>query len=702
MATENVGIMATMKKESSDILMVLAFIGILMAMILPLHPILLDFFLALNISLAIVVLITTMYTQRPLDFSIFPSLLLMLTLFRLSLNVASTRLILLHGSEGPEAAGSVIMSFGAFVVGGNYVVGLIIFIILVLINFMVITKGSGRIAEVAARFTLDAMPGKQMAIDADLNAGMIDEVEAGERRAAIARESAFHGAMDGASKFVRGDAIAGIIITLINIGAGFIIGVVQQGMPLGEALTNYTLLTVGDGLVSQIPALLISAAAGLLVSRSGSESKMGQDFAKHLFSSTTPVMVGGVIVFLMGAIPGLPTIPFMTLGITMGTIAWYFLGQEEKKAEEKQEEIEKAQTQAQEETPGKPEDVDHLLRLDTMELEVGYGLIPLVDKQQDGTLLGRIKAIRRQFATEMGIIVPPIHIRDNLNLSPAQYRLMIKGVEAASSELMVNHYLAMDPGGAAKKMDGIETVEPAFNLPALWIPMSREEEAKFAGYTVVDNSTVIATHLTEIIRNNAHNLLSRQDVQHLLDNLAKTSPKVVEELVPNLLSVGAVQKVLQNLLRERISVRDLLTIVETLADFAPAGKDPDLLTEYVRQRVAKGMLAPYLQPGKKLQVMTLDRKLEEILTKNIKRTDHGTYLALEPGLITEFVGAVSKQVEKLITLNTQPVLMSSPTLRRHVRRLIEPSLPNVFVVSHAEIVDDINLQAVGKVSLKNG
>ena len=700
MSTESVGIMATMKKESSDILMVLAFIGILMAMILPLHPIILDFFLALNISLGVVVLITTMYTQKPLDFSIFPSLLLMLTLFRLSLNVASTRLILLHGNEGPEAAGAIIMSFGAFVVGGNYVVGLIIFIILVLINFMVITKGAGRIAEVAARFTLDAMPGKQMAIDADLNAGMIDEVEAGERRAAIARESEFHGAMDGASKFVRGDAIAGIVITLINIGAGFVIGVVQQGMPLGEALTNYTLLTVGDGLVSQIPALLISAAAGLLVSRSGAESKMGQAFAKHLFSSTTPVMVGAVVVFLIGVIPGLPTIPFMTLGITMGTIAWYFLGQEEKKEEEEQQAIEKAQTQ--EETPGKPEDVDHLLRLDTMELEVGYGLIPLVDKQQDGTLLGRIKAIRRQFATEMGIIVPPIHIRDNLNLSPAQYRLMIKGVETAGAELMVNHYLAMDPGGVAKKIDGIDTVEPAFNLPALWIPMSREDEAKFSGYTVVDNSTVIATHLTEIIRNNAHNLLSRQDVQHLLDNLAKTSPKVVEELVPNLLSVGAVQKVLQNLLRERISIRDLLTIVETLADFAPAGKDPDLLTEYVRQRVAKGMLAPYLQPGKKLQVMTLDRRLEEILTKNIKRTDHGTYLALEPVLITEFIGAVSKQVEKLITLNTQPVLMTTPTLRRHVRRLIEPSLPNVFVVSHAEIVDDINLQAVGKVSLKNG
>jgi len=695
MAEQAVTIWEGLKKESSDILMIVAFIGILMAMILPLHPIILDFFLALNISLAIVVLITTMYTSKPLEFAIFPSLLLVLTLFRLSLNVASTRLILLHGSEGPSAAGAIIMSFGSFVVGGNYVVGLIIFIILVLINFLVITKGAGRIAEVAARFTLDAMPGKQMAIDADLNAGMIDEVEAGERRAAIARESEFHGAMDGASKFVRGDAIAGIVITLINIGAGFIIGVLQQGMEMGEALTNYTLLTVGDGLVSQIPALLISAAAGLLVSRSGSDTKMGKAFANQLLSSSTPVLVGSVIIFCMGLIPGLPSIPFMTLGLTMGTLAWYFLQPEDEEAETALVEAE-----AEDQAAGQPEDVDHLLTLDTIELEVGYGLIPLVDKQQDGTLLGRIRAIRRQFAQEMGIIIPPIHIRDNLNLSPAQYRLMIKGVEAAGAELMVNHYLAMDPSGMAKKIQGVETVEPAFKLPALWIPSEREEEAKFNGYTVVDNSTVIATHLTEIVRSNAYDLLGRQDVQHLLDNLSKTSPKAVEELVPSLLSIGTVQKVLQNLLRERISIRNLLTIVETLADFAPAGKDPDLLTEYVRQRLAKGMLAPYLQEGKVLQVMTLDAHLEEVLSKNIKRTDHGAYLALDPVLIGEIVGAVSKQVETLLTSNIQPILMTTPNLRRHVRKLIESSLSTVFVVSHAEIVDDINLQAVGKVSLK--
>ncbi|OGR27049.1 MAG: flagellar biosynthesis protein FlhA [Desulfobacterales bacterium RIFOXYA12_FULL_46_15] len=698
MATNIAGILAGIKRESSDILMVVAFIGILMAMILPLHPIILDFFLALNISLAIVVLITTMYTTAPLEFAIFPSLLLVLTLFRLSLNVASTRLILLHGSEGPLAAGAIIKSFGSFVVGGNYVVGLVVFVILVLINFLVITKGAGRIAEVAARFTLDAMPGKQMAIDADLNAGMIDEIEARERRKAIAREAEFHGAMDGASKFVRGDAIAGIVITIINIVGGFIIGVLQQGMEMMDALTNYTLLTVGDGLVSQIPALLISAAAGLLVSRSGSEMKMGAEFAKHLFSSSTPVFIGSVIVFCMGLIPGLPTIPFMTMGLVLGTIAWYFLKEDEIAKEEKRA---GAKSEKEEEAAGIPEDVDHLLNLDTIELEVGYGLIPLVDKQQDGTLLGRIRAIRRQFASELGIIVPPIHIRDNLNLNPAQYRLLIKGVETASTELMVNHYLAMDPGGTAEEIDGIDTVEPAFQLPAKWIPQEREEEARFAGYTVVDNSTVIATHLTEIVRNNAYSLLGRQDVQHLMDNLAKTSPKAVEELIPGVLSLGVVQKVLQNLLRERVSIRDILSIVETLADFAPVGKDPDLLTEYVRQRVAKGMVAPYLQEGKTLYVITFDRTLEEILSKNVKHTDHGAYLALDPRLAEEIVKAVAKEVEQQMTSNTQPVLMTTPSLRRHVRKLIESSLPAVFVISHAEIVDGINLQATGKVSLKN-
>ncbi len=696
MAAEATGVLAGLKRESSDIAMIIALIGILMAMILPIPPIFLDFFLALSITFAVIVLITTMYTRAPLDFFIFPSMLLVLTLFRLSLNVASTRLILLHGSEGPLAAGSIIMSFGNFVVGGNYVVGMIIFIILVLINFMVITKGAGRIAEVAARFTLDAMPGKQMAIDADLNAGMIDEIEAGERRRGVAKESEFHGAMDGASKFVRGDAIAGIIITMINIAGGFIIGVVQQGMPMADALANYTLLTVGDGLVSQIPALLISTAAGLLVSRSGSENRMGKEFATHLLSSTTPVYVGSVIVFCFGLVPGLPAFPFMTLALLLGGGCWYFVGRHGTAGEAAET---GAAPEAAEET-GAPEEVDHLLTMDTIELEVGYGLIPLVDKQQDGTLLGRIRAIRRQFASELGIIIPPIHIRDNLKLNPAQYRVMIKGVESAGTELMVNHLLAMDPGGTAQPMEGIPTTEPAFHLPALWIPQNKEDEAKFAGYTVVDNSTVIATHLTEIIRNNAHDLLGRQEVQHLLDNLAKTSPKAVEELVPGLLSIGVVQKVLQNLLRERISIRNLLTIVETLADYAPMGKDPDLLTEYVRQKIAKGMLASFYGENKTLQVITLDREVEDLLGKNIKHTEHGAYLALDPKAAEKIIASASAAVEKQLASDVQPVIMCSPGVRRHFRKLIEHALPSVFVVSHAEIVDDINLQAGGKVRLQ--
>ncbi len=696
MATQSMGIVKVIQNEAADIIIVFAFIGILMAMILPLHPIILDFFLALNISLAIVVLITTMYTEKPLDFSIFPSLLLVLTLFRLSLNVASTRLILLHGNEGPLAAGAIIKSFGSFVVGGNYVVGLVVFAILVLINFLVITKGAGRIAEVAARFTLDAMPGKQMAIDADLNAGMIDEDEAGRRRREIAKESEFHGAMDGASKFVRGDAIAGIVITCINIAGGFIIGVVQMGMPMKEALQNYTLLTVGDGLVSQIPALLVSAAAGLLVSRSGSENKMGQEFFKHLLSTSTPVYVGAVIVFCMGLIPGLPSIPFMTMGLTLGGVAWYLVrGQKEK--EDKASEL----TVEEEEATGAPEEVDHLLTLETIELEVGYGLIPLVDKQQDGTLLARIRAIRRQFATEMGIIIPPIHIRDNLNLNPAQYRLLIKGVETAQAELMVNHLLAMDPVGEAQEIDGIKTVEPAFKLPAYWIPAEQEEEVKFAGYTVVDNSTVVATHLTEVIRNSAHDLLGRQDVQHLLDNLSQTNPKAVDELVPDLLSLGIVQKVLQNLLKERVSIRDLLTIVETLGDYAPMGKNPDLLTEYVRQKIARGMLAPYLTEDKLLKVIMLERTLEERLIKNIKKTDQGAFLTLDPKFVERLISAINKEIEQMVISDSQPVMMCAPALRRHLRKLIEAPFPSVFVISHAEVVENINLEVIGKVKLED-
>ncbi|MFH0730495.1 MAG: flagellar biosynthesis protein FlhA [Pseudomonadota bacterium] len=691
-------ILQSLFKETSDFGMIVAVIGILIAMLLPLPPFLLDFLIALNITIAIIVLITVMYCQSPLDFAIFPALLLVLTLFRLALNVASTRLILMNGHEGLLAAGAVIKSFGSFVVGGNYVIGLIIFVILVLINFIVITKGSGRIAEVAARFALDAMPGKQMAIDADLNAGMIDENEAKTRRAEISNESKFHGAMDGASKFVRGDAIAGIIITLVNIVGGFIIGVFQKNMSMVTAAQNYTLLTVGEGLVAQIPALIISTAAGILVSRAASADRMGKEFATHIFANAQPIYIGSFVVFLFGLVPGLPAVPFIGLSLLLGGSVYLFQKHRAALAQMLPETTDTVEAEA----AAGPEDVEHLLSLDTMELEVGYGLIPLVDRDQDGSLLGRIRAIRRQFASEIGIIIPPIHIRDNLKLKPSGYRMVIKGVEMASGELMVNHLLAMDPGDAAQRVEGIPTTEPAFNLPALWIPPDREEEAKFSGYTVVDNSTVVATHLTEVIRENAPDLLGRQEVQQLLDNLAKTNPKAVEEVVPSHLSLGVVQKVLQNLLRERISVRDLLSIVETLADYAPMSRDPDLLTEYVRQKLARSIISPFLQSGSVLPVITLDPVTEETLSKSIQHTEQGSFLAMNPDTVEGIVSGIKKEIGKFAKTNLQPIILTTPVLRRHLRRLVEPIASTVMVISHAEIVSNIRIQGMGKVTIKHG
>ncbi|MCF8067775.1 MAG: flagellar biosynthesis protein FlhA [Desulfobacterales bacterium] len=698
MAAEEKSLAGGIFNNKADIGMVIGVIGILMAMIMPIPAFMLDFLLALNITTAIIVLITSMYAISPVEFSIFPSLLLILTLFRLSLNVASTRLILLYGNEGVDAAGSVIKSFGSFVVGGNYVIGFIVFLILVLINFIVITKGSTRIAEVAARFTLDGMPGKQMAIDADLNAGIIDEHEALRRREEIADEARFHGAMDGASKFVRGDAVAGIIITIINILGGFIIGVFQMDMNMATAAQNYTLLTVGDGLVTQIPALIISSSAGILVTRSAAAERMGKSYGRHFFRNPEPIYIGSGVVFLFGLVPGLPTIPFIGLALLLsGSV--YVLGLRVQAEEEEEAASIEADTAA--ELPG-PEDVEHLLALDTMEIEVGYGLIPLVDKEQDGTLLGRIRAIRRQFATEMGIVVPPIHIRDNLKLKPSQYSILIKGVEMAKIELLINHLLAMDPGTVIRKIDGIPTVEPAFNLPAVWIPAGKEDEAKMAGYTVVDNSTVIATHITEVIRTNAADLLGRQEVQHLLDNLAKTTPKAVEELVPSLLPLGSVQKVLQNLLRERISIRDLLTVVETLADYAPMSKDPELLTEYVRNKLVRTFIGPFVQADNSLSLISLSAEVEEFLTKGLKQTDQGTYLSVDPGILETIADSLKVEIEKQMTTNQQPIVLCSPVLRRHLRKIVEQFAPAAMVISHAELLSNVQVKSVGKVELKHG
>ncbi len=679
----------------SEIMTVIGVITILVVMIIPLPSILLDFLLALNITVAVTILLIAMYTLKPLDFFVFPPLLLVTTLFRLSLNVASTRLILLHGNEGAMAAGRVIKSFGSFVVGGNYVVGVIVFIILVIVNFVVITKGATRIAEVAARFTLDGMPGKQMSIDADLNAGLIDENEAKERRITITREAEFHGSMDGAAKFVRGDAIAGIIITIINIIGGFIIGVFQQHMSVLNAAQNYTLLTVGDGLVSQIPALTISTAAGIVVSRAASEGTMGKDFGKLFSKYPKPIYLSALTVFLFGLIPGLPHIPFIILSIIIGISVYLF---EKRKEELKDEKIEVKKKEAVDEGP---EPVEHLLMIDPLELEVGYGLIALVDREQGGKFLDRVRSIRRQFAVEMGMVIPPIHIRDNLQLNSSEYQILLKGVKIAGSELMVNHYLAMDPGDATRKIEGIETKEPAFNIPACWIPEERKEEAKLAGYTVVDDATIMATHLTEVLRKHSSELLGRQEVQNLLDNLSKTYPKAVEELVPNLLSLGAVQKVLQNLLEERISIRDLLTIVETLADCAPLTKDPDLLTEYVRNKMSRSFISPHIGEDGYLKLITMSQNVEDILIKGIQKTEHGSYLSVDPNIADSIISSIKKEAEKAMSKNIQPILLTTPLIRRHLRKMIEYFVPSLMVLSQSELLSDIGFKAIGKVKLNH-
>jgi len=676
----------------SDIWASVGIIGILLLMIIPLPPMVLDLCLSLNITLAILILIISLYTDKAVEFSIFPSLLLATTLFRLSLNVASTRLILLHGNEGMNAAGSVIQAFGQFVVGGSYVVGLVIFVILVIINFIVITKGAGRIAEVAARFTLDAMPGKQMAIDADLNAGLIDETEARRRREEISNEATFHGAMDGASKFVRGDAIAGIIITLINIGAGFVIGVMQKGMPVAEAAQNYTILTVGDGLVGQVPALIISTAAGMLVTRSAGKENFGDELKKQFLRYTKALWIVAGILLLFALIPGLPFFPFLILSALLSFVAYRLDQAELRKAAEEQL-IEKPEpVQATE------EDYEQLLNVDLLELEVGYGLIPFVDAAQDGELLARIQSIRKQFAMSMGFIVPPIHIKDNLQLSPNQYVISLKGVQIATAEVMPGYYMAMDPGTATETIKGIPTTEPAFGLPAIWITEDQRERAQIAGYTVVDCTTVMATHISEVIKQHAHELLGRQETQDLLDNLAKSYPKLVEDLVPNVLDVGTIMRVLQNLLREGVSIRDLRTILETLADYAPHTQDTDVLTEYVRHALSRSISSAYVQPDGTLPVITLDSKVENLILNSIQHREHGSYLALDPQVAQKILDGLSTLISSFGG-GQQPVLLVIPQIRPHVRRLIERYFPSLAVLSHNEITSNIKIKSIGTVTI---
>ncbi len=686
------------KIEYTSLLVAVGVIGILMIMIMPLPTMVLDLLLSLGITMSLVIMLMCMYNTDPLDFSSFPSLLLLTTLFRLSLNIASTRLILLHGHEGPGAVGQVIQSFGNFVVGGSFTVGLIIFLIMVLINFIVITKGSGRIAEVAARFTLDAMPGKQMAIDADLNAGMIDETTAKNRREKISRQSEFYGAMDGASKFVRGEAVASLVIMVINIVGGLFIGSVLQNMDVLQAAETYTLLTIGDGLVSQIPALIISTAAGIIVSRAASKHSMGIELTKQFGKQPEALAVSSGIIILFGLIPGLPHIPFLLLGIGMGVLAWFaFVNKAEMDESVLKEEEEKRQ--AEEPQPGAPETVEALLSMDTLELEVGYGLIPLVDEKQQGDLLERIRGIRRQFATEMGMLLPPLHVRDNLQIKPDEYVLRLKGVEIAKGELLMGHYLAMDSGAAKREIEGIPTTEPAFQLPALWISADKRDEAQLAGYTVVDPSTVVATHITEVLRSHADELLGRQATQKLLDHLAKTHPKVVEELVPNLLSLGGVQKVLQNLLRERVSIRDMLTICETLADFAPISKDPDLLTEYVRQKLARSLISSLVDEQGELNLLTVDTQIEDFIRESIHKTEQGSFLSLEPNLGQRIVESIITEAERVTAEGYQPILLATPAIRRHLRQLIERFAPQVIIISASELTTNVKINSLGAVTI---
>jgi flagellar biosynthesis protein FlhA len=678
--------------KNTDLLIAFGILAILCVMIIPLPPILLDISLTFSLAISILILLVSIYAKNVLDFTSFPSLLLLTTLFRLSLNVATTRLILSHGHEGPKAAGEVINAFGNFVVGNNYVIGFIVFLILIVINFIVITKGSGRVAEVAARFTLDAMPGKQMSIDADLNAGLINETDARKRRKEIEKEADFYGSMDGASKFVRGDAIAGIVIMVINVVGGLLIGVIQKNLDFMTAAKYYTMLTIGDGLLAQIPALIISTAAGMIVTRSaGNEENMGSEVVSQLFISTRAVYISSGVLLLLGIVPGLPTIPFFVIGSFLATIAWVI---DKYKAEGIKEEKKKSDAAL---AVPKKENVESLLPLDLVELEVGYGLIQVVESNKSGDLLERIVSIRKQFALDLGIIVPSVHIRDNLQLGAGDYQLLIKGNRVGGGSLKADYMLAMDPGNVSDPIEGIPTKEPAFGLDALWIHPSRKEQAEMSGYTVVDLPTVMATHLTEILRTHAHELLGRQEASQLIENFKKVNPKVVEELIPELLPLGSVVRVLQNLLKEQISIRDMLTIFETLADEAPKQKDVEILTEAVRKGLARAITRKYTNDSGRIPVMTLHPNIEEHIANSLLQTEQGVQLVMDPQSAHQLINQIAVTVEQNPEIAGQPILLASPMSRRHLFKLTHRFIPQLIVLSHNELSSDAHIQSVATV-----
>ncbi len=661
-------------QQRGDIAVALGVITILCVMILPIPPFVLDILLSFSISLSLIIIVTSIYIKKPLDFSVFPSILLMVTLYRLSLNIASTRLILLRGNEGIDAAGQVIKSFGNFVVSGNYFVGFTVFLILIVVNFVVITKGSGRIAEVAARFILDAMPGKQMAIDADLNSGLIDESEARKRRELIAQEADFYGAMDGASKFVRGDAIAGLIITGINIIVGLIIGIFQKGMSVLEAAKTFTILTIGDGLVSQMPALLVSTAAGIVVSRAGTETDLGKDISRQiLFNPKTLGTVSGVMVVL-GLVPGLPHIPFFLLSGASGALA-YILSKPAK------EEIKP-------ETITKEPAIETFLEIEPLTLEIGYGLIPLVESDK-ADLLHKIKSIRRQLAQELGFVIPSIHIKDNLQLKPHEYSFLLRGIEIGRSEIMTGNYLAVASANV-EEIEGIPTKEPAFGLPAFWISEKEIEKAQAKGYIVVDAPTVIATHMTEMIKTHAWELLTRTEVQKILDSVSKNYPKIVDELIPTQLTLGTVQRVFQNLLKERVPINDKITILETLLDYSSSVKDPEILTEYVRQALSRYITKQYTTQGGDIKVITLDPRLE---SEFIQAIESGNVIS--PDLVNKLIKTVEKFILKDGMKGNLPIILCSAQVRRFLRKITERTFPSLVILSSAEIFPSTKLSVIG-------
>ena len=680
-------------QKHSDIIVIVLILAILGAMILPVPPFLLDILLTASITFSLVILMATIYINNPLELASFPSLLLLATLFRLSLNVATTRRILLHGHEGPDAAGQVIKAFGEFVVGGNYIVGIIVFIILVTINFIVITKGTERIAEVAARFTLDAMPGKQMAIDADLNAGLIDEEEAKRRREQIQKEADFYGAMDGAAKFIRGDAIAGIIITLINIIGGIAIGVFQHGMDFATALKTFTILTVGDGLVSQIPSLITSTAAGLMVTRAVAKENLGSEIVKELLSFPRALYMASIALFIIGIVPGMPTLPFFFLAAILAITAYIVQKtMEQKKIEEEEERAKELLKEAEEKEEESPEEL--ITQPETITFEIGYGLIPYVDESQNGEVVKRIKALRKQLTKELGLIVPLIHIKDNLELSPGEYRILIRGIEVARGEVMPDHFLAIDTGNTKGPIDGIPTKDPAFGLDAYWIKPEEKDKAKMLGYTVVDIPTVLITHLSEVIKKHAHEILGRAETKELVDAVAKKYP-IVKEIVPDQVPLNILHRVLQNLLKEGVPIRDLLTIIETLSDNISKTHDPDLLTEFVRQSLNRLITSLYAKNGN-LYAVTLSPQIEDEILEKIKNAEGGLP-PVEPAFIQNLISQLTKAAEKFVMNQASPVLLTSPAIRRYVKQMIEPYLPNYAVLSYSELDPKVKINIIGRV-----